>query len=135
MQWDFTPAQIVKGEAGYGLEEFRRDLAREVAMNFGNAGAADFARVYDLIYDQCYGLATGRPRVTLLAAFEHDPATRDWLAGMAPHLRENADMLGAILQREIMDCVAQGDPLEEALRGVAARHDELMRARTSACSR
>ena len=131
MQWDFTPEQVVKGVADYGLEEFRRDLAREVATNLGDPGAEELRRAYDLIYDQCYWLATGKPLHVLLATFDNDPSTRNWLAAMAPQLQANIDMLGAILQREIINYVARGNPLEEALRSVAARHDELARAQSA----
>jgi len=132
MEWDFTPEQIVKGVADYGLEEFRRDLAREVAANLRHGGGEEFRRAYDMIYDQCYWLATGKSLPDLLAAFDDDPATRDWLAALEPQLQANVQMLGAILQREIMDYVARGNPLEEALRRVAARHDELARAQSAA---
>ena len=131
MEWEFTPAQIVRGESDYGLEDFRRDLAREIAANLGDRGGEEFRRAYDMIYDQCYWLATGKPLPDLLAAFDNDPATRDWLAALEPHLRENVQMLGAILQREIMDCVARGSPLDEALRSVAARHHEVARAQSA----
>jgi hypothetical protein len=127
MQWDFTPEQIVKGQAEYRLEDFRRDLAHEVAMNVEHAGAEEFRRAFDAIYDQCYWLATGKPLTDLLATFDDDPPTRDLLAALESHLQANVEMLGAILQREIMDRVAQGHPLEHALQWVAARHDELVR--------
>jgi len=127
MHWDFTPEQILKGQAEYRLEDFRRDLAHEVAMNVEHAGAEEFRRAFDAIYDQCYWLATGKPLAELLATFDDDPPTRDLLAALEPNLQANVEMLGAILQREIMDCVAQGRSLEFALQWVAARHDQLVR--------
>lgn len=126
MEWEFTPAQVVKGEVAYGLETFRRDLAREVAGNVG-ADAAQRRRAFDLVYDLCYWLATGKPFADLLAAFDEDPGTREWLAQIRPHMQGNVDMLGAILQKEIMDGVAAGKPLEIALAAVASRHAELAR--------
>lgn len=128
MQWEFTPADLVKGEVEYGLEAFRRDLAREVAMNVGSGDRAALRRAYQAVYDQCYWLATGKPLGTLLAAFEDDPEMRDWLASLAPLLQPNVDMLGAILQREIMDRMAGGEPLDRALENVSRRHDELGRS-------
>ncbi len=125
MEWEFTPAQVVKGEAQYDLEAFRHDLAREIAANVQSADAAEFQRAYALLYDLCYWLATGKPLADLLATFEGDPATRDWLAALEPHMRGNVDMLGAVLQRDLMDEVAAGRALEQALHAVAARHAEL----------
>ena len=131
MEWKFTPAQVVKGEAQYDLEAFRSDLAREVAANLQGAHADEFERVYALVYDLCYWLATGKPLANLLASFDDDPATRDWLAAIEPHMRGNVDMLGALLQRDIMDEVAAGTPLSEALHAVAARNEDLARTAPS----
>ncbi len=88
MEWEFTPAQLVKGEAQYDLEAFRSDLAREVAANVQSAHADEFQRVYALVY---------------------------------------VEMLGAVLQRDIMDEVGAGTPLSEALHAVAARNEDLAR--------
>ncbi|MDH3319964.1 MAG: hypothetical protein OEO84_09790, partial [Betaproteobacteria bacterium] len=74
-----------------------------------------------------YWLATGKPLADLLAAFDDDPPTRERLAALAPQLRPNVEMLGAILQREIMSRVAQGESLGQALQSVATRHAELGR--------
>jgi len=68
-------------------------------------------------------------RNPVLAAFDEDPATREWLAALRPFMEGNVDMLGAILQKEIMDGVGAGQPLEQALQAVASRHAELGRAR------
>ena len=34
MQWEFTPEEVVKGEVGYGLHEFRRDLFEVAKAGF-----------------------------------------------------------------------------------------------------
>ena len=127
MEWEFTPAQVVRGEAAYDLASFRRDLAHEVAQNVAAGDQAQFQRAYDLVYDLCYWLATGKPLAKLLIAFDDDPSNRDWLSALQPHMQGNIDMLGAILQRDIMDDVAAGRPLEQALERVAARHAEAVR--------
>ena len=124
MEWEFTPAQVVKGEAAYDLASFRRDLANEVASNVEANDQTQFQRAYDLVYDLCYWLATGKPLAELLGTFDEDPATRDWLAAIQPHMEGNVNMLGAILQRDIMSEVATGQALEQALERVAARHAE-----------
>ena len=59
MEWEFTPEQVVKGEIGYGLAEFRRDLFEEVRANLGADDPVSLQKSYDLIYDLCYWLATG----------------------------------------------------------------------------
>lgn len=128
MEWEFTPAQVVKGEVDYRLEDFRHDLAQEVAMNLGRDDVAGLRRVYDAVYDQCYWLATGKPLADLLEGFEHEPEMRAWLASLEPLLRPNVEMLGAILQRDIMTCVARGEPLPQAIESISKRHDELGRA-------
>ena len=127
MEWEFTPAQVVKGEAAYDLASFRRDLAHEVAGNVEANEQPQFQRAYDLVYDLCYWLATGKPLAKLLATFDDDPSTRAWLAAIQPHMEGNVNMLGAILQRDIMDDVAAGRPLDQALERVAARHAEAVR--------
>lgn len=127
MEWEFTPAQVVKGETAYRLEDFRRDLAREVALNLRDADPAEFRRSYDLIFALCYWLATGKLVEDFLATFDGDPSTHVWLTALEPHLGTNVEMLGAVMQREIMDGVEAGLPLEQAVQAVAARHDEVAR--------
>lgn len=122
MQWEFTAEQVVKGEVGYGLEEFRLDLAREVQINLSDAGEPERTRTYNLLYDLCHWLATGREFDAFLASFAHDPPTCDFLREVAPAFEPNAEMLGAILQRMIMDRVESGRPLDAALAEVAAEH-------------
>lgn len=34
MTWDFTPEQVMKGEANYSFDDFRRDLLGQVKHNF-----------------------------------------------------------------------------------------------------
>lgn len=60
MEWEFTPQQVVKGEAGYGLDEFRHDLMQEVALNMPGLGYEQLEPVSRLAYDLCYWLATGK---------------------------------------------------------------------------
>jgi hypothetical protein len=120
MQWEFSAEQVVKGEVGYGLAEFRLDLAREVEINLPDAGECERAATYDLLYDLCHWRATGRQLDAFVASFAHDPPTCEFLRSVAPALEPNAEMLGAILQRMIMDRVESGLPLDAALDEVAA---------------
>ena len=121
MEWEFTPEDVVKGRSGYGLAEFRHGLAEEVRQNVGG-GSDVFTRAYHLIYDLCYALATSKDLETHLCAYAYDPPTVQFLRELAPAMSANVEMLGAILQRQIMDRVEAGMPLDNAVSEVADWH-------------
>lgn len=121
MEWEFTAEDVVKGRAGYGLPEFRHGLAEEVRQNV-TGGAEVFARTYHLLYDLCYALATSKDIEAHLSAYAYDPPTVQFLRELAPAMAANVEMLGAILQRQIMDRVEAGMPLQEAVDEVADWH-------------
>ncbi|TRZ55922.1 MAG: hypothetical protein D4S02_16780 [Rhodocyclaceae bacterium] len=122
MEWEFTPQEVVKGEVGYGLPEFRHDLAEEVRRNV-STDTGVFTRTYHLIYDLCYALATSKDVDSHYAAYAYDPPTTEFLRELQPMMSANVEMLGAILQRQIMDRIAAGMPLESALAEVGEWHD------------
>jgi len=124
MEWEFTPEDVVKGRADYGLEEFRRDLAAEVRQNLGEGEAA--IRAFHLLYDLCYALATNKEIEAHLAAYAYDPPTVQFLREMVEPMADNVEMLGAILQRQIMDRIAAGMPLEAAIDEVADWHRQVV---------
>jgi hypothetical protein len=124
MEWEFTPEDVVKGRADYGLEEFRRDLAAEVRQNLGEGEAAE--RAFHLLYDLCYALATNKEIEAHLAAYAYDPPTVQFLREMVEPMADNVEMLGAILQRQIMDRIAAGMPLEAAIDEVADWHRQVV---------
>ena len=126
MEWEFTPEQVVKGEIGYALEDFRRDLALEVRGNLGPALPEQVAQTTDLLYDLCHVLATDRTLESMLATLAYDPPTCEFLREMVEPMRPNGVMLGAILQRLIMDRVEAGLPLEQALDAVAEHHRQIV---------
>ncbi|MBI5901708.1 MAG: hypothetical protein HZB40_21125 [Rhodocyclales bacterium] len=121
MEWEFTPEDVVKGRCGYALADFRQGLAEEVRQNIGADGDA-FIRAYHLIYDLCYALATSKDLDAHLGAYAYDPPTVQFLRELAPAMEANVDMLGAILQRQIMDRVEAGTPLQSAVGEVADWH-------------
>lgn len=121
MEWEFTPQEVVKGEVGYGLPEFRHDLAEEVRRNV-SADTGVFTRTYHLIYDLCYALATSKDIEAHYASYAYDPPTIEFLRELQPMMSGNVEMLGAILQRQIMDRVEAGMPLESALAEVTEWH-------------
>lgn len=123
MEWEFTPQEVVKGRIGYSLADFRQGLAEEVRQNVpGDAEA--FTRTYHLLYDLCYALATSKDIEAHLAAYAYDPPTVQFLRELAPVMSPNVEMLGAILQRQIMDRVEAGMPLENAVSEVTDWHKQ-----------
>lgn len=115
MEWDFSPEQVVKAEADYGFEDFRRDLFFEVQMNAGTTDLAELKASFDLLFDLCYWLATGRPLADFLRSYAYSPPAADFLSQVGPAMVANGEMLGAILQRMIMAEVAAGVPWQEGV--------------------
>ncbi|AUL99538.1 hypothetical protein B4966_04640 [Rhodocyclaceae bacterium] len=128
MEWEFTAEDVVKARAAYRLEDFRRDLAEEVRMNMAGADPLQQAGAFDLIYDMCYALATHRELDEFLSAHAFDPPTCEFLREIRPAMDGNIEMLGAILQRMIMDGVEQGMAVEAAVAEAAARHAQVVGA-------
>lgn len=121
MEWEFTAEDVVKGRIGYGLADFRQGLAEEVRQNIGG-DVEVFTRTYHLLYDLCYARATSKDLEAHLNAYAYDPPTVQFLRELDPAMSTNAEMLGAILQRQIMDRVESGMPLENAVAEVADWH-------------
>ena len=122
MQWEFSPEDVVKARADYGLTDFRRDLAEEVRANVPSADQAQQTRSFNLIYDMCYALATDKRFDDFLTAYAYDPPTCQFLTELKPHMADNVAMLGAILQRLIMERVEAHMPLEQAVGDAAQWH-------------
>nr|MDP2191628.1 hypothetical protein [Rhodoferax sp.] len=57
-----------------------------------------------------------------LQAYAYDPSTCQFLTELKPHMTDNVAMLGAILQRLIMDRVEANMPLEHAVQDAAQWH-------------
>lgn len=123
MEWEFTPQQVVKGEVGYGLDEFRHDLMQEVSLNMPGLGDEQLNPVFALTYDLYYWLATGKDYDEFEEQFEDINAVM-FLRALREHGQANVEMLGAILQRMIMDGVEAGMPLDKAVAHVATKHQE-----------
>lgn len=126
MEWQFSPDDVVRGDVDYGLDAFRRDLLQEFCLNLPNDNPpAEPERLFALVYDMCYWLATGGQ----FADFEHEIGAGPNLAGFLRtahrHGAANVSMLGAILQRAIMEQMEVGMGLESALAAVAVRHAQV----------
>lgn len=126
MEWEFTPEDVVKAHAAYQLEDFRRDLAEEVRINLGESDPLQQVRCFNLLYDMCHALATGRALEDFLQPYAYDPPTCEFLREVRPLMAANVDMLGAILQRMIMEGVEEGMSLEQALGEAASRHERIV---------
>lgn len=123
MEWEFTPEQVVKAEVDYGLEQFRADMLQEVKLNMGQMEDAQQLKIFSVMYDLCYWVATGSEYDDFLATLDHDSFFPGFLASIKEHLVPNIAMLGAILQQLIMDRVeGQSMPLELALKEVDELH-------------
>ncbi|MBU0621832.1 MAG: hypothetical protein KJ795_08280 [Gammaproteobacteria bacterium] len=124
MEWEFTAAEVVRGEVDYGLAEFRADLLKEVEQNMGGMEGVAPERIFEVIYDLCYWCATGNEYDEFLSGLDQDSFLPAFLGTIRAHLEPNIEMLGAILQSLIMERVeGKNIPLEEALKQV----DELNR--------
>lgn len=125
MQWEFTPEDVVKARAEYGLQEFRRDLGEELRSNLEPMNEAQQTRSFNLIYDMCYALATDKKFDDFLNGYAFDPPTCQFLTELKPFMADNVVMLGAILQRLIMDRVEAQMPLANAIEEVAQWHADV----------
>ncbi len=127
MEWEFTPEQVVGCEVDYGLEQFRADLLEEVRMNMGDMEDAQKVKIFSTMYDLCYWVATGNDYNEFLATLDQDSFFPNFLASIRDNLEPNIVMLGAILQRLIMDRVeGQSMPLEMAIKEVDELHRQVV---------
>lgn len=128
MHWEFTPQDVVTGKVRYDLESFRADLLEEIRLNLPGLDGEMQKGIHALVYDLLYWLATGKDFDEFLAQFESSGFTQLFLGNMREHGEENAQMLGAILQRLIMDRVDHGMPLEQSLADVSRVHAAVVAA-------
>lgn len=122
MEWEFSPADVLRGHTHYGLADFRRDLAQELRMNLPGADEPELERLFRIAYDLHYWLATGNAYAEFEADFSQQPEELPLLRALHRHGAGNVEMLGAILQRLIMDGVSAGLPLPQALEQAAQAH-------------
>ena len=122
MEWEFSAQQVVRGEAVYGLHEFRRDLCEEIRRNVPGMDDAALDSVFRLIYDLHYWLATGKAYRDFERQFREQPNLVMLLRAVHAQSTPNVEMLGAILQRTIMEAVESGAAIEQALERAADLH-------------
>lgn len=127
MEWEFTPEQVVGMQVDYDLEQFRADLLQEVRLNMGEMDDAQQLKIFSAIYDLCYWVATGNDYDEFLATLDQDSFFPGFLGSIRDNLEPNIVMLGAILQRLIMDRVeGQSMPLDLAIKEVDALHRQIL---------
>jgi hypothetical protein len=120
MEWEFSPQQVAKGEVVYGLEDFCHGLMHEVALNMPGLSSEQLNPIFALAYDLFYWLATGKEYEEFEGQFDDINAVM-FLRAMREHGRDNVEMLGAILQRMMMDGMEEGLSVDEAV-AQAGRH-------------
>lgn len=126
MEWEFTPDEVVRADVNYELGQFRNDLWQEVRQNTGDMEAIQQRKIFDVMYDVCYWVATGNDFDAFLATLDQESFFPGLLSSIREQLEANTAMLGAILQRMIMDRVeGQSMPLDAALQEVDALHREI----------
>ena len=130
MNWDFTGAQVVKGEVEYSLEEFRQDLYAEVKENFSDFDKKELDGIYQLAYDVCYCTATQRKLGELLAHCKQMGIKADlkYLMLIRDSNLNNIDMLKAIFARKVSEFMDAGASGEEALKKLDEHHQQLLAA-------
>jgi hypothetical protein len=122
MEWEFTAQEVVRGEVGYGLGEFRRDLCEEIRTNVPGMDDDGLDSLFRLVYDLHYWLATGNAYREFEREFRDQPNLVMLLRAVQGGSAGNVEMLGAILQRTIMDGVEAGANLEQALERAGEEH-------------
>ena len=98
MQWEFTGEQVVKGEVGYTLEEFRKDYYEEIKANFPEFDDQEADRMFRIAYDVCYCVATNRQLSELVKHLRTKEISSDekYLELIRDSNAENIAMLRAI---------------------------------------
>lgn len=131
MQWDFSMDEVVRGDVDYGLKEFRRDLYQEISTNLPSNDETFIKHSFDIIYELCHWIATGREFSDFVDTLaDNGPFSVPDLKVIKDHMQDNIDMLGAILQRLIMDNVEQGLPLDQAINHTAKQHINIVNKNT-----
>ncbi len=129
MQWDFTNEEVVRGEVRYSLVEFRQDLLEEVRSNVMSDNEEFILYHFNVIYELCHWLATGREFDDFVLTIpDSNIFNVITLTTLKEHMDDNIIMLGAILQRMIMDGVEKGGALEDVIDMVAREHEQIINA-------
>jgi len=128
MKWEFTGAQVVKGEAEYSLEEFREDFYEEVKENFPEYSEEALESMYRLAYDVCYCAASQRDLGDLLKHFKKNGIKADmkYLELIRDSNLANIDMLKALFARKVSEFMDDGLSGEDALKKLDEYHKNVV---------
>ncbi len=122
MEWESSATEVLKGDGEYGLAEFRRDLCEEIRGNLPGLDDPELDKLFRVVHDIHYWLATGNAFAEFESQFSDQPKLLPLLRAAHQHAAGNVEMLGAILQRLIMDGVSAGEPVEHAVQQATERH-------------
>lgn len=124
MQWEFTGEQVVAGEIGYTLEDFRKDYFEEIKANFPEFDEQETDRMFRIAYDVCYCVATKRQLSELVAHLRKKGISSDvqYLELIRDSNSENIDMLRAIFAAIVSGYIKQGLSNREAMQKLEEYH-------------
>lgn len=117
MQWDFSREQVVAGEVGYTLEDFRKDYFEEIKANFPEFDDREADRMFRIAYDVCYCVATNRELSELVKHLRKKKVSSDvaYLELIRDSNAENIAMLRAIFAAIVSGYIKEGLSSREAL--------------------
>ena len=124
MQWEFTGEQVVKGEVGYTLEEFRKDYYEEIKANFPEFDDQEADRMFRIAYDVCYCVATNRQLSELVEHLRTKEISSDekYLELIRDSNAENIAMLRAIFAAIVSGHLKKGLSSREAMQKLEEYH-------------
>lgn len=138
MQWHFSPDQVVSGAITYRLQDFRRDLMRQVEFDFPDLGDREVHGLFNLTYLLLYWLATRNVFDEFMREFASQwrpaPWLRSYVAAVSGRSSDDVEMLAGILERMTLDRIEAGFAPEIARTLVFEDHAEIA-ARPQASSR
>ncbi len=124
MQWEFTGEQVVAGEVGYTLEEFRKDYYEEIKANFPEFDDKEVDRMFRIAYDVCYCTATNRQLGDLVAHLRKKGISSDvqYLELIRDSNAENIAMLRAVFAATVSGYIKGGLSSSEAMQKLDEYH-------------
>lgn len=139
MKWDFTPAQVMGGEVDYSLEDFLRDLWKEVKSNISkekfnyipegeerdNKYNEAIREVFYFIYEVCYLVAVKKPYLKIVLE-KSSKAERKIIKKTIEENKGNINMFRAILMNHIARGLNEGLTKKQAAKAAVDYCKELI---------
>lgn len=133
MEWKFTPIQVLAKEVEYDIDEYKKDLRREVSTTLStfNMDEATVNFYCDFVFILFYWMATNQSILTYKTLLEERiPDTSpikstmtdiEFLVSLQKDNEELIDMLRTILANLSMDYLARGMDIDEAKKALYER--------------